>query len=131
MMTINEIVHSKLFLNYECRHIILPLITKKVKHLLEIKEEVSDCYLMLFLLLFIMLSNYVNISGKSISETGKNMIAFCVCFFACFHTKIRSQSTGTELYFRHRHILQYSYPISSILFLSRGCFFILNSFLFS
>lgn len=40
MMTINEIVHSKLFLYPESRKILLPIITDQVKILFEAKEEV-------------------------------------------------------------------------------------------
>ncbi|XP_008197863.2 dedicator of cytokinesis protein 1 isoform X2 [Tribolium castaneum] len=39
MMTINEIVHSKLFLYTECRRIMLPIFTKQVKTLFELHEE--------------------------------------------------------------------------------------------
>ncbi|XP_018575461.1 dedicator of cytokinesis protein 2 isoform X2 [Anoplophora glabripennis] len=39
MMTINEIVHSKLFLYPECRKILLPIISQQVKSLFEAKEE--------------------------------------------------------------------------------------------
>ncbi|CAH2001464.1 unnamed protein product [Acanthoscelides obtectus] len=39
MMTVNEIVHSKLFLYPECRKILLPIITHQVKVLFETKEE--------------------------------------------------------------------------------------------
>lgn len=42
MMTINEIIHSKLFLYPECRKIMLPLFMKQVKTLFEVHEEVSD-----------------------------------------------------------------------------------------
>lgn len=41
MMTINDIVHSKLCLYPECRQIMFPLITSQVKTLLEAKDEVS------------------------------------------------------------------------------------------
>lgn len=41
MMTINEIVHSQLFLYPDCRRILLPVFTKQVKTLLETCEEVS------------------------------------------------------------------------------------------
>lgn len=40
MMTVNDIVHSPLFLNAECRAILLPRITILVRDLLEAKEEV-------------------------------------------------------------------------------------------
>lgn len=43
MMTINEIVHSQLFLYPECRQILLPVFTKQIKTLLEQNEEVSFC----------------------------------------------------------------------------------------
>ncbi|CAH2001471.1 unnamed protein product [Acanthoscelides obtectus] len=43
MMTVNEIVHSKLFLYPECRKILLPIITHQVKVLFETKEEVELC----------------------------------------------------------------------------------------
>ncbi|XP_076678471.1 dedicator of cytokinesis protein myoblast city isoform X2 [Andrena cerasifolii] len=39
MMTVNDIVHSPLFLNAECRAILLPRITILVRDLLEAKEE--------------------------------------------------------------------------------------------
>ncbi|KAF5292477.1 hypothetical protein FQA39_LY14024 [Lamprigera yunnana] len=39
MMTINEIVHSQLFLYPECRQILLPVFTKQIKVLFEISEE--------------------------------------------------------------------------------------------
>lgn len=41
MMTVNDIVHSKLFLYPECRQIMLPTILKQVKELFETSEEVS------------------------------------------------------------------------------------------
>lgn len=41
MMTINDIVHSQLFQYPECRHILLPVITKQIKTLFELNEEVS------------------------------------------------------------------------------------------
>lgn len=41
MMTINEIVHSKLFVYPDCRRILLPVFTRQVKTLLETCEEVS------------------------------------------------------------------------------------------
>lgn len=40
MMTVNDIVHSPLFLSVECRAILLPKITVLVRDLLEAKEEV-------------------------------------------------------------------------------------------
>jgi dedicator of cytokinesis protein 1 len=40
MMTINEIVHSKLFFYVECRKIMLPVFMKQVKFLFEMHEEV-------------------------------------------------------------------------------------------
>ncbi|KAJ8670596.1 hypothetical protein QAD02_001855 [Eretmocerus hayati] len=43
MMTVNDIVHSQLFLNMECRQILLPRITILVRDLLETKEEVELC----------------------------------------------------------------------------------------
>ncbi|XP_070151186.1 dedicator of cytokinesis protein 1 isoform X5 [Polyergus mexicanus] len=43
MMTVNDIVHSPLFLNVECRAILLPRITILVRDLLEAKEEVELC----------------------------------------------------------------------------------------
>lgn len=53
MMTVNDIVHSPLFLNVDCRAILLPRITILVRDLLESKEEVRYykvcCFLMLFL----------------------------------------------------------------------------------
>ncbi|CAB0042097.1 unnamed protein product [Trichogramma brassicae] len=39
MMTVNDIVHSQLFLTVECRQILLPRITILVRDLLETKEE--------------------------------------------------------------------------------------------
>ncbi|XP_023288564.1 dedicator of cytokinesis protein 1 isoform X2 [Orussus abietinus] len=43
MMTINDIVHSPLFLNVDCRAILLPRIVLLVRNLLEAKEEVELC----------------------------------------------------------------------------------------
>ncbi|XP_076759592.1 dedicator of cytokinesis protein myoblast city isoform X3 [Xylocopa sonorina] len=43
MMTVNDIVHSPLFLNAECRAILLPRITILVRDLLEAKEEGELC----------------------------------------------------------------------------------------
>ncbi|XP_050483579.1 dedicator of cytokinesis protein 1 isoform X4 [Bombus huntii] len=43
MMTVNDIVHSPLFLSAECRAILLPRITILVRDLLEAKEEVELC----------------------------------------------------------------------------------------
>ncbi|KAG5888711.1 hypothetical protein JTB14_035776 [Gonioctena quinquepunctata] len=43
MMTINEIIHSKIFLYPDCRKILLPLITDQVKTLFLTKEEVELC----------------------------------------------------------------------------------------
>ncbi|XP_019762944.2 dedicator of cytokinesis protein 2 isoform X3 [Dendroctonus ponderosae] len=43
MMTINDIVHSKLCLYPDCRQIMFPLITNQVKALLEAKDEVELC----------------------------------------------------------------------------------------
>lgn len=40
MMTVNDIVHSPLFLSVDCRAILLPRITILVRDLLEAKEEV-------------------------------------------------------------------------------------------
>lgn len=50
MMTVNDIVHSPLFLNVECRAILLPRITILVRDLLEAKEEVR-CYKMCYFLM--------------------------------------------------------------------------------
>lgn len=44
MMTVNDIVHSPLFLNMECRQILLPRITILVRDLLEATEEVSRTF---------------------------------------------------------------------------------------
>ena len=44
MMTVNDIVHSRLFLDVECRQILLPRITILVRDLLEATEEVSFSY---------------------------------------------------------------------------------------
>lgn len=41
MMTVNDIIHSKLFLYPECRAVFLPFICTQVKELLELNEEVS------------------------------------------------------------------------------------------
>lgn len=41
MLTVNEIVHSRLFLYPECRKVLLPMIMHQVKVLFENKEEVS------------------------------------------------------------------------------------------
>ncbi|KAL0128387.1 hypothetical protein PUN28_003578 [Cardiocondyla obscurior] len=43
MMTVNDIVHSPVFLNVDCRAILLPRITILVRDLLEAKEEVELC----------------------------------------------------------------------------------------
>ncbi|XP_033607516.1 dedicator of cytokinesis protein 1 isoform X3 [Cryptotermes secundus] len=43
MMTVNDIVHSKLFLYSDCRAVLLPVITAHIKELLESKEEVVLC----------------------------------------------------------------------------------------
>ncbi|XP_060530077.1 dedicator of cytokinesis protein 1 isoform X2 [Cylas formicarius] len=43
MMTLNEIIHSKLFVYPECRRILLPVVTGQVKNLLEIEDEVELC----------------------------------------------------------------------------------------
>lgn len=40
MMTVNDIVHSQLFLYPECRKIMLPVFTEQIKILLETNEEV-------------------------------------------------------------------------------------------
>ena len=42
MMTLNDIVHSKLFTFPECRAIILPVVLKRVKELLTGPQEVSN-----------------------------------------------------------------------------------------
>ena len=42
MMTINDIVHSQLFLYADCRKIILPVILKQVKVLFEVNDEVRE-----------------------------------------------------------------------------------------
>lgn len=49
MMTINEIVHSQLFLNTQSRHILLPVFTKQVKTLLELQEEVCETLFCLYI----------------------------------------------------------------------------------
>lgn len=41
MMTVNDIVHSQLFLYPECRIVLMPIFTKQVKDLFEVCEEVS------------------------------------------------------------------------------------------
>lgn len=51
MMTVNDIVHSPLFLNVECRAILLPRITILVRDLLEAKEEVRCHKVCSFLML--------------------------------------------------------------------------------
>ncbi|XP_045475282.1 dedicator of cytokinesis protein 1 isoform X5 [Harmonia axyridis] len=43
MMTVNDIVHSQLFLYPECRRIMLPVFTEQIKILLETNEEVELC----------------------------------------------------------------------------------------
>lgn len=40
MMTVNDIVHSQLFLDSECRAILLPVIMTRIKELLEARDEV-------------------------------------------------------------------------------------------
>ena len=44
-MTLNDMVHSQLFLRPECRAIILPVVVKRVKELLTGPQEVRLCYL--------------------------------------------------------------------------------------
>jgi len=51
MMTVNDIVHSPLFLNVDCRAILLPRITILVRDLLEAKEEVR-CYKVCYFLTY-------------------------------------------------------------------------------
>jgi dedicator of cytokinesis protein 1 len=41
MMTVNDIVHSKLFLYSDCRAVLLPVITAHIKELLESRDEVN------------------------------------------------------------------------------------------
>lgn len=41
MMTVNDIIHSKLFLYPECRQVLMPIITRQVRELFEVCEEVS------------------------------------------------------------------------------------------
>nr|CAD7446283.1 unnamed protein product [Timema bartmani] len=41
MMTVNDIVHSRLFLCVDCREVLLPVITTHVKKLLESRDEVN------------------------------------------------------------------------------------------
>nr|CAD7428798.1 unnamed protein product [Timema monikensis] len=43
MMTVNDIVHSRLFLCVDCREVLLPVITTHVKKLLESRDEVELC----------------------------------------------------------------------------------------
>jgi len=40
MMTVNDIIHSKLFLYSDCRAVLLPVITSHIKELLESRDEV-------------------------------------------------------------------------------------------
>lgn len=47
MMTVNDIIHSKLFLYPECRAVFLPVICTQVKELLESNEEVRILFLFL------------------------------------------------------------------------------------
>lgn len=58
MMTVNDIIHSPLFLEVECRGILLPKIIKLVRDLLEAKEEVNYFFYLniyvLFYLFFIL-----------------------------------------------------------------------------
>lgn len=42
MMTLNDIVHSKLFTFPECRAILLPVVVRRVKELLTGPQEVSN-----------------------------------------------------------------------------------------
>lgn len=51
MMTVNDIIHSPLFLNVDCRAILLPRIIILVRDLLEAKEEVRRCHKMCLLML--------------------------------------------------------------------------------
>jgi dedicator of cytokinesis protein 1 len=41
MMTVNDIVHSKLFMFSDCRVVLLPVITAHIKELLESRDEVN------------------------------------------------------------------------------------------
>lgn len=41
MMTVRDIVHSQLFLDSDCRAILLPAILVRIKELLEAQDEVS------------------------------------------------------------------------------------------
>ncbi|XP_069695131.1 dedicator of cytokinesis protein 1 isoform X3 [Periplaneta americana] len=43
MMTVNDIVHSKLFQYSDCRTVLLPVITSHIKELLESRDEVELC----------------------------------------------------------------------------------------
>ncbi|XP_050420571.1 dedicator of cytokinesis protein 1 isoform X2 [Adelges cooleyi] len=43
LMTMSDIVHSQLFLNADCRAILLPSILARIKELLESKDEVEMC----------------------------------------------------------------------------------------
>nr|CAD7456332.1 unnamed protein product [Timema tahoe] len=47
MMTVNDIVHSRLFLCVDCREVLLPVITTHVKKLLESRDEEALCCLVL------------------------------------------------------------------------------------
>lgn len=44
MMTISDIVHSQLFLDPECRLVLLPVIMARIRDMLELHDEVSGFY---------------------------------------------------------------------------------------
>lgn len=47
LITMSDIVHSQLFLNSDCRAILLPSILARIKELLESSDEVCILYLKL------------------------------------------------------------------------------------
>lgn len=48
MMTVRDIVHSQLFLDSECRAILLPAILVRIRELLEAQDEVTYWLLLTF-----------------------------------------------------------------------------------
>ncbi|CAH1099777.1 unnamed protein product [Psylliodes chrysocephalus] len=68
MMTINEIIHSKLFLYPECRKILLPIITDQVKTLFTTKEEVEWCIKNMSDILELLFRKDVGLTHNDMSE---------------------------------------------------------------
>lgn len=68
MMTINDIVHSKLFFYPECRQIMLPIITSQVKSLFEAKDEVELCIKILSDIMELLFRKDIGVTTSDISE---------------------------------------------------------------